>query len=77
MTKVWIQAWTAKVPAGIEIDLEDLRKIEALKDIEPLLPVMVKVKDEYKFVNTHLTDAPKVTLTDLEELNEVLEPWRD
>lgn len=75
--KVWVQAWTAKVPASIEIDLDDLKKIEALKDIEPLIPVLVKVQDEHKFVNTHFTDAPKLTLNQLEELNESLEPWRD
>jgi hypothetical protein len=75
--KVWIQAWTAKVPASIEIDLDDLRKIEALKDLEPLIPVMVKVQDKHKFVNTHLTDAPKLTLNELEQLQESLEPWRD
>lgn len=75
--KVWVQAWTAKVPASIEIDLDDLKKIEALKDIEPLIPVLVKVQDEHKFVNTHLTEAPKLTLNELETLHESLEPWKD
>jgi len=75
--KVWIQAWTAKVPASIEIDLEELQKVAGLESLEPLIPVMVKVQDEYKFVNTHLTEAPKLTLNELETLNESLEPWRD
>lgn len=75
--KIWVQAWTAKVPASIEMNLEDLRKVEGLEDIEPLIPVMVKVQDEHKFVNTHLTDAPKLTLNELETLHESLQPWRD
>ena len=75
--KVWVQAWTAKVPSSIEIDLDELKSIEAFKDIEPLIPVLVKVQDEHKFVNTHLTEAPKLTLNELEELNESLEPWKD
>lgn len=75
--KVWIQAWTAKVPASIEIDLDDLKKIEPLKDIEPLIPVMVKVQDEHKLVSSHLVDAPKIGLTEIEAMNEVFEPWKD
>lgn len=75
--KVWVQAWTAKVPSSIEIDLEELKKVAGFEKIEPMIPVLVKVKDEHKFVNTHLTEAPKVTLNELEALNEVLEPWRD
>ena len=75
--KVWIQAWTAKVPSSIEIDLDDLKRIEALKDLEPLIPVLVKVQDQYKFVNTHLTEAPNLSLNEIEELHESLEPWKD
>jgi len=75
--KVWVQAWTAKVPSSIEIDLDELKSIEAFKDIEPLIPVLVKVKDEHQFINTHLNDAPKLTLNELEELHESLEPWKD
>lgn len=75
--KVWVQAWTAKVPNGIEIDLDELKKIQGFENIDPMIPVLVNLKDEYKFVNTHLSDAPKMSLQQIEELNEVLEPWKD
>lgn len=77
MRKLYIQAWTAPVVGAIEIDEETLRNIQPLKNLKPMIPMMTKINDEFKIVETHLTDAPTVSLSRLEELNEVLEPWRD
>lgn len=72
MAKVWVQAWTAKVPGSVEMELSELQKVEGLEKLEPLIPVLVHVKEkEWETVPTHLVqDSPLVEVSDLE-------PWKD
>ena len=76
MTMVWVQLWTAKVPNSVAIDKSDLEKIEGLENLQPMLPMLVKVNEkDWQILPTSLVkDSPLIIA---EELNEVLEPWRD
>jgi hypothetical protein len=73
---VWVQLWTAKVPNSVAIDKSELEKIEGLENLQPMLPMLVKVEEKnWQVLPTPLVkDAPLIIA---EELNEVLEPWRD
>lgn len=75
--KLYVQAWTAPVVGAIEMDEEQLRSIHEFRNIKPMIPMLTKINDEYKFVETHLTNAPSVSLNEIEEMEEVLAPWRD
>jgi hypothetical protein len=59
------------------MDEEQLRSIHEFRNIKPMIPMLTKINDEYKFVETHLTNAPSVSLNEIEEMEEVLAPWRD
>ena len=76
MAKVWVQAWTAKVPGSVQVEESELAKVEGLENLKALVPMLVKVQErEWELAPTHLVkDSP---LLRAEELLEVLEPWRD
>jgi len=75
--KLYVQAWTAPVCGAIAIDEQELRKIEPFKNLKAMIPMMTKINDEYKLVETHLTKDPTISLNKLEQLYESLEPWKD
>lgn len=76
MSKVWVQLWTAKVPNSVQVDKLELEKIAGLENLEPMLPMLVQVREnDWQILPTPLVrESPLVRA---EELNEVLEPWRD
>ena len=76
MTMVWVQLWTAKVPNSVAIDKSELEKIQGLENLQPMLPMLVNVNEkDWQVLPTPLVkDSPLIIA---EELNEVLEPWRD
>jgi predicted NUDIX family phosphoesterase len=75
--KLWVQVWTAPVAGGVEISEEDLRAIKQFEHITAMIPLMTKISDEFVFVDTNQVKAPRVSLNELEELYESLEPWKD
>ena len=88
MAKVWVQLWTAKVAGSVQVEESELRKVEGLETVKPLVPMLVEVSEkEWVMVPTVLVkESPLVQVTDLEKesdlaraeaLVEVLEPWRD
>ena len=88
MAKVWVQLWTAKVAGSVQVEESELRKVQGLELVKPLVPMLVEVSEkEWAMVPTVLVkDSPLVQVTDLEKAQdlqlaeamvEVLEPWRD
>jgi hypothetical protein len=90
MAKVWVQLWTAKVAGAVQVEESELRQVQGLELVKPLVPMLVEVSEkEWAMVPTVLVkDSPLVQVSDLvkvqemdlaraEELLEVLEPWRD
>ena len=76
MSKVWVQLWTAKVPNSVQVDKLEIEKIAGLENLKPMLPILVNVDEQdWQVLPTPLVkDSPLIIA---EELNEVLEPWRD
>jgi hypothetical protein len=76
MSKVWVQLWTAKVPNSVQVDKLEIEKIAGLENLKPMLPMLVNVDEKgWQVLPTPLVkDSPLIRA---EELNEVLEPWRD
>lgn len=88
MAKVWVQLWTAKVAGSVQVEESELRKVQGLETVKPLVPMLVEVSEkEWAMVPTVLVkESPLVQVSDLqkvqdlaraEELLEVLEPWKD
>ena len=88
MAKVWVQLWTAKVAGSVQVEESELRKVQGLESVMPLVPMLVEVREkEWELAPTVLVkDSPLVQVTDLEKAQdltrveamvEVLEPWRD
>ena len=90
MAKVWVQLWTAKVAGAVQVEESELRQVQGLELVKPLVPMLVEVSEkEWAMVPTVLVkDSPLVQVSELvkvqemdlaraEELLEVLEPWRD
>jgi hypothetical protein len=82
MAKVWVQAWTAQVAGSVQVEESELRKIQGLELVKPLVPMLVQVREkEWELVPTVLVkDSPLVQVSELsraEAMVEVLEPWRD
>ena len=88
MALVWVQLWTAKVAGSVQVEESELRKVQGLEMVKPLVPMLVEVSEkEWAMVPTVLVkESPLVQVKDLEKesdlvraeaLVEVLEPWRD
>ncbi len=88
MAKVWVQLWTAKVAGSVQVEESELRKVQGLETVKPLVPMLVEVQEkEWKLVPTVLVkESPLVQVSETataqelaraEELLEVLEPWKD
>jgi hypothetical protein len=82
MAKVWVQLWTAQVAGSVQVEESELRKVQGLESVKPLVPMLVEVREkEWELVPTVLVkESPLVQVSELsraEELLEVLEPWRD
>ena len=84
MAKVWVQAWTAQVAGSVQVEESELAKVAGLENLKALVPMLVEVKEsEWKMVPTVLVkDSPLVQaknldLAQVEEMLEVLEPWKD
>ncbi len=88
MAKVWVQLWTAKVAGSVQVEESELRKVQGLELVKPLVPMLVEVQEkEWQLVPSVLVkESPLVQVSDLqkvqdlaraEELLEVLEPWKD
>ena len=79
MAKVWVQLWTAKVAGSVQVEESELRKVQGLEMVKPLVPMLVEVSEkEWQLVPSVLVkESPLVQVTDLvqvEEMVEVLEP---
>ncbi len=79
MAKVWVQLWTAKVAGSVQVEESELRKVEGLESVKPLVPMLVEVSEkEWQLVPSVLVkESPLVQVMDLnrvEEMVEVLEP---
>lgn len=88
MAKVWVQLWTAQVAGSVQVEESELRKVQGLEMVKPLVPMLVEVQEkEWKLVPTVLVkESPLVQVSETataqelaraEELLEVLEPWKD
>ena len=84
MAKGWVQLWTAKVAGSVQVEESELRKVQGLETVKPLVPMLVEVSEkEWAMVPTVLVkDSPLVQaknldLAQVEEMLEVLEPWKD
>lgn len=84
MAKVWVQAWTAQVAGSVQVEESELAKVAGLENLKALVPMLVEVKEsEWAMVPTVLVkDSPLVQVKNLdlvqvEEMLEVLEPWKD
>lgn len=84
MAKVWVQAWTAQVAGSVQVEESELAKVAGLENLKALVPMLVEVKEsEWAMVPTVLVkDSPLVQaknldLVQVEEMLEVLEPWKD
>lgn len=88
MAKVWVQLWTAQVAGSVQVEESELAKVEGLAKVKPLVPMLVEVQEkEWKLVPTVLVkESPLVQVSEtataqelaqVEELLEVLEPWKD
>jgi len=76
MAKVWVQAWTAKVPGSVEIERSVLAQVAGLENLHPLIPMLVQVPDgNWELTPTHLMTAP--ILAKAVENLEVLPPDSD
>ena len=82
--KVWVQAWTAKVPGSVAVEKSVLAQVAGLENLLPLVPMLVKVEENrWELAPAHLMSAP--ALAKVEESLEVLppasdlglEPWKD
>lgn len=82
--KVWVQAWTARVPGSVAVERSVLAQVAGLENLLPLVPMLVQVKEkEWELVPANLMTAP--VLAKAEESLEVLppeselglEPWKD
>lgn len=79
MAKVWVQLWTAKVAGSVQVEESELRKVQGLESVKPLVPMLVEVSEkEWQLVPSVLVkESPLVQVMDLvqvEESVEVLEP---
>lgn len=79
MAKVWVQLWTAKVAGSVQVEESELRKVQGLESVKPLVPMLVEVSEkEWQLVPSVLVkESPLVQVMDLvqvEEMVEVLEP---
>ncbi len=79
---MWVQLWTAQVAGSVQVEESELRKVQGLESVKPLVPMLVEVREkEWELVPTVLVkESPLVQVSELsraEELLEVLEPWRD
>ena len=84
MALVWVQLWTAKVAGSVQVEESELRKVQGLEMVKPLVPLLVEVSEkEWAMVPTVLVkESPLVQVSEsemarAEALVEVLEPWRD
>ena len=84
MAKVWVQLWTAQVAGSVQVEESELAKVAGLENLKALVPMLVEVKEsEWAMVPTVLVkDSPLVQaknldLAEVEEMLEVLEPWKD
>ena len=90
MAKVWVQLWTAKVAGSVQVEESELRKVQGLEMVKPLVPMLVEVSEkEWAMVPTVLVkESPLVQVSEsemaqesdlarAEAMVEVLEPWRD
>ena len=76
MARVWVQLWTAKVAGSVQVEESELRKVQGLEMVKPLVPMLVEVSEkEWQIVPSVLVkDSPLVAA---EELVDYLEPWKD
>ena len=76
MAKVWVQLWTAKVAGSVQVEESELRKVQGLEMVKPLVPMLVEVSEkEWQIVPSVLVkDSP---LVEAEALVDYLEPWKD
>lgn len=72
MAKVWVQAWTAQVAGSVEVEQSVLAQVAGLENLLPLVPMLVKVQENWELVPSHLMSAPM--LAKAEEKLEVLPP---
>ncbi len=88
MAKVWVQLWTAQVAGSVQVEESELRKVQGLESVKPLVPMLVEVQEkEWQLVPSVLVkESPLVQVSKLEtaqelvqaeESLEVLEPWKD
>ena len=72
--KVWVQAWTAKVPGSVAVEKSVLAQVAGLENLLPLVPMLVQVSEkEWQLAPSHLLkDSVLVQESDLG-----LEPWKD
>ena len=84
MAKVWVQAWTAQVAGSVQVEESELAKVAGLENLKALVPMLVEVKEsEWAMVPTvlvkdsQLVQAKNLDLAQVEEMLEVLEPWKD
>ena len=62
MAKVWVQLWTAKVAGSVQVEESELRKVQGLESVKPLVPMLVEVQEkEWQLVPSVLVkDSPLV-----------------
>ena len=74
--KVWVQAWTARVPGSVAVERSVLAQVAGLENLLPLVPMLVQVKEkEWELAPSYLMSAP--ALAKVEESLEVLPPAKE